>query len=339
MSNEAVRLSVIGAGHWHASRHLEAFAEAGARVVAVHDDDPDAAKAWSEKLNCRVAPSLDEVLEEDVDLVLAMPRHRDGPDVVGRLVARGMPFVVEKPVAVNAVDLWPHVQVVESTGQFAAVPLINRYSTFWEHITRVQAEGMLAEPCVARFRIVNGPPTRYVDDGVGWVLDPAIGGGGALRNLGPHTTDAFLSLAQGHVSVTGAVLSHRQYGLDVEEHAMALLRDELGLIGTIEVGYSGPDHHGTDHEWALVGPGSSVRELHSVVDVATQEGQVEFTSPSVMDRYRMFAKDVVERLHAHRPAPVTLRDAWRALEVVDRIYDAAHRAPDRGAAVEGETRD
>lgn len=339
MTDHSVRISVIGVGHWHAPRHLDAFSDAGAHVVTVQDHDPNAAKSWGDTLDCRVADDVDELLDDPVDLVLAMPQHRDGPDVVARLAARGLPFVIEKPVAVKAADLWPHVHTVESSQQFAAVPFINRYSSFWDHLKRVRNDGMLAEPCVARFRIVNGPPTRYVDDGVAWVLDPEIGGGGALRNLGPHTTDAFLSLAQGQVSVNGAVLSHRQYGLDVEEHAIALLRDETGFIGTIEVGYSGPHHHGTDHEWALVGPGSSVRELHSVVDVVTREGQVEFTSPSVMDRYRIFAKDVVERLRTGQPAPVTLRDACRALEVVDRIYDAANSAPSQGVAAKGESHD
>ncbi|WP_240759193.1 Gfo/Idh/MocA family protein, partial [Phytoactinopolyspora endophytica] len=318
-----LRMSIAGIGHWHAPRHIDSFTAAGATVVAVHDDEADVAKTWGERLGCRVAPGLDELIDEDVDLVLAMPRHRDGPAVVARLIERGLPFVVEKPVAASAAELWPQVLAAEAKGQFAAVPFINRYSTFWDHLARVQAGGLLAPPCVARFRIVNGPPSRYVDDGVAWALDPEIGGGGALRNLGPHTVDAFLSLAEGQVSVAGAVLTDRQYGMDVEEHAIAVLRDDAGLIGVVEVGYSGPHHDGTDHEWALVGPGSSVRELHSTVGVITQEGQADFASPPVMQRYRIFAEDVVERLRARRPAPVTLRDAWRALEVVDRIYDAA----------------
>ncbi|PZF83326.1 Gfo/Idh/MocA family protein [Jiangella anatolica] len=317
---QGVRLSIAGVGHWHAPRHVDAFVAAGATVVAVQDDDPAAARRWVTRLGCPAERSLDDLLGHDADLVLAMPRHRTAPDVIARLIAHGTPFVVEKPAAASAADLWPLVHAAEAAGRFATVPLINRYSTFWEQVGRLRADGLLDPTTVARFRIVNGSPDRYVEDDVAWVLDPAVSGGGALRNLGPHAVDAFLSLAGGEVSVVGAALSHRQHGLPVEDHAVALLRDESGLLGLVEVGYSGPDRDGTDHEWALTGAGSSVRELHDVVEVSTAAGSTTVDSPTVMQRYRIFAADVVERLRAGRPAPVPLRAACAALDVIDRIY-------------------
>lgn len=320
---DGVRLSIAGAGHWHAPRHVEAFAAAGATVVAVQDDDPAAAQRWAARLSCPAERTLDDLLGHDADLVLAMPRHRDAPTVIAELVRHGTPFVVEKPAAARAADLWPLVHAAEAAGRFAAVPLINRYSTFWDQVGRLRAEGLLDPTTVARFRIVNGSPERYVEDDVAWVLDPEISGGGALRNLGPHAVDAFLSLADGEVSVLGAALSHRQHGLPVEEHAMAILRDEAGLVGLVEVGYSGPDRDGTDHEWALTGAGSSVRELHDVVEVSTARGSSTVASPLVLERYRIFAADVVERLRDGRPAPVPLRAACQALDVIDRIYAVA----------------
>lgn len=328
-------MSIAGVDHWHTRRHVEAFTAAGLRVVSVQGDEPESAKSWADHLDCRVAPDLDALLDDAADVVLALPRHRDGPAVVARLVDSGLPFVVEKPVAASAADLWPHVVAVEASRQFAAVPFINRHSTFWHHLARVQADGLLVPPSIARFRIVNGPPSRYVDDGVAWVLDPVVGGGGALRNLGPHPVDAFLSLAQGPVTVTGAALSHRQYGLDVEEHAIALLEDGAGLVGVVEAGYSGASDQGTDHEWSVAGPGATVREHDSVVTVGTRDGQTRTASPSVMHRYHLFAEDIVERLRTQQPAPVTLRDAWRALDVIDRIYDTARGAP-LGSATDSE---
>ncbi|SDU52032.1 Gfo/Idh/MocA family protein [Jiangella alkaliphila] len=320
---DGVRLSIAGAGHWHAPRHVEAFVAAGATVVAVQDDSAAAAHRWAARLGCPAEPTLDGLLAHEADLVLAMPRHRTAPEVIARLVEHGTPFVVEKPAAAHAADLWPLVHAAEARGRFAAVPLINRYSAFWDQVGRLRSDGLLDPTTVARFRIVNGSPERYVEDDVAWVLDPAVSGGGALRNLGPHAVDAFLSLAVGEVSVLGAALSHRQHGLPVEEHAMAILRDETGLIGLVEVGYSGPDRDGTDHEWALTGAGSSVRELHDVVEVSTAGGSTTVASPSVSQRYRIFAADVVERLRDGRPAPVTLRAACQALDVIDRIYAAA----------------
>lgn len=321
----AVRLGVIGGDHWHAPRHLDSFRRAGAEVVGVCADEPGTAGRWRGVPAYR---SHRELLDgAGPDLVLAMPRHAEVPEVLADLVERQVPFVVEKPAGTCAADLLPYVVAAEAQSQFATVPLINRYGRFWSELDRLRSQGLLEEISAARFRIVNGPPSRYVADGVPWVLDPSISGGGALRNLGPHAVDAFLSIAKGEVEVVGSVLTDRQHRLAVEEHAIALLRDEAGLVGVVEVGYSRPDEDGTDQEWCVAGSGAYVTELHDSVEVVTADGRKQLESPDVMQRYAMFAADVVARLGAGDPPPVPLRDCWRALDVIDRIYAAA-----RGAA-------
>lgn len=320
----ALRLAVIGAGHWHAARHLDSFRRAGVEVVGFCADEPVAVARWSG------VPAYGNRLElldkAEPELVLAMPRHADAPDVLAELVERRVPFVVEKPAATRAADLLPHVVAAEAQGQFATVPFINRYGSFWSQLDRLRSEGMLQDLGAARFRIVNGPPSRYLADGVPWVLDPLVSGGGAMRNLGPHAVDAFLSIAKGDIEVVGCVMTDRQHRLAVEEHAIALLRDEAGLVGVVEVGYSRPDDDGTDQEWCVAGSGAYVTELHDAVEVVTAEGHQQIASPDVMQRYAMFAADVVGRLGNGEPPPVSLRDCWRALDVIDRIYAVSRRA-------------
>ncbi|MFI6231549.1 Gfo/Idh/MocA family protein [Micromonospora echinospora] len=316
----SVRIGAIGVGHWHAPRHLDSFVAAGAAVVAVCADEPGAAEQWSRRLGARAYDDHRKLLRDGgLDLVLAMPRHRDGPALLADLTATGLPFVVEKPAATTADDLLPHVLSVEASGQFAAVPFVNRYSAFWSRL-RDLCPGPVS---TARFRIVNGPPDRYVDDGVAWVLDPEISGGGALRNLGTHTVDAYLAVAQGPVEVVGSAFTNRLHGLAVEEHAVALLRDSAGLIGVVEAGYSRPDADGTDHEWCVAGAGGYLRELHDQLEVITSDSVDVVESPSVMHRYQLFAEDVLRRLAVGAPPPITLRDCWRAVELIDRIYASA----------------
>ena len=324
-----LKLAVIGVGHWHAARHLDAFRRAGASVLGVHDGLRDVADRSAHALGVPAYASHHDLLDAGPDLVLAMPRHRDAPALLADLVRRNVPFVVEKPAATAAPDLLPHVLAVEAQNQFAAVPLINRYSAFWTEVGRQREDGLLRPVSAARFRIVNGPPSRYLDDGVGWVLDPAVAGGGALRNLGTHTVDAYLSLAAGTVEVVGGALTSRQHGLPVEEHAAAILRDGAGLIGIVEVGYSRPDDDGTDHEWCVAGRGAYVTELHDTVHIVTARQHLTVPSPTVLERYRLFAADVVDRLRRGEPTPVPLRDCWRSLDVIDRIY--AHALSRTGA--------
>jgi predicted dehydrogenase len=326
----SIRIAAIGVGHWHAPRHLDSFTAAGATISAVSADEEGIARRWAAKLGARAYDDHRELLDrEDVDLVLAMPRHSDGPALLGELLARGLPFVVEKPASVDADGLLPHVLAAEAAQHFAAVPFVNRYSTFWTRLAQLRNSGLLDAVTTARFRIVNGPPSRYVDDGVGWVLQPEISGGGALRNLGTHTVDAFLSVATGRVEVISGVLTRRQHRLAVEEHAIALLRDEAGLIGSVEAGYSRPDADGTDHEWCVAGAGAYVSELHNHLEITTADKTELVESPTVMHRYRLFAADVIRRLSNGEPPPITLRDCWRTVELVDRIYAAADPSNDQ----------
>lgn len=324
---EPFRLAIAGVSHWHAPRHIEAFREAGASIVAVQDADPVAREQWASTLGCPAYSSAEEMFAAVMpDLVLAMPRHSEAPELLDMLVGRALPFLLEKPGAARAADLLPYLEEVEVTGQFAAVAFINRYGEFWTELGRRRLAGDPVTPIAARFRIVNGPPQRYRKDGVDWVLDPAVSGGGPMRNIGSHAVDAFLALAVGDVTVEGASTTSKEYGLAIEDHAIAILRDETGFIGIVEAGYTRPDDDGTDQEWLVAAPGLYLRETHDLLEISEADGIRTLTSPTVAERYAICAVDTMHRLGAGLTPIATLRDAWRASGVVDEIYRVAAAA-------------
>ena len=63
------------------------------------------------------------------------------------------------------------------------------------------------------------------------MLDPAVAGGGCLRNLGPHGFDLFLFLTGEDAHVIGAQVSARALGQAVEDYASVLLRSASGVLG------------------------------------------------------------------------------------------------------------
>lgn len=333
-----MRVAVIGVAHWHAPRHIESLALAGAAVVGVSEDDSKVAERWGRKLGCPWFGGAAEMLDRvRPDFVFALPRHRDAPAIARLLIARGIPFAIEKPLGVRAADIEPLVTLAEARGVFAAVLFVNRYSAFWDEVRRLRSAGLLAPLVHAHFRIVNGPPQRYVDDGVGWMLDPTIAGGGALRNLGTHAVDAFLALTGESVEVIAAAVSYRQYGLPVEEFATALLRTPSGVIGTIEAGYSRPDATGSDQEWRVAGAGAYLIERNDHLVVATAAGETRFPAPDVASRYVRVVSDTLERFHRGEAPIAGLADCWRVAQVIDRIYAlaASHAVPLHIQAPEG----
>ena len=240
MSVAPLRVVVLGVGHWHATRYLDGLRELGERVVGVGDADLAVARRVAERLNVpgdNDGLALVERLRPNV--VVAMATHAAMPARTAALLDHDIGLVLEKPLGRAASEVAPLARAAEAGGRFAAVALINRYGQLWTQLGRLREEGRLGSVIHAHFRVINGPPGRYRRDGVGWMLDPAIAGGGALRNLGIHGADAFRWLvAESEVRVVGATITRAAYGEPVETFAAGIVRSADGTIGTLEAGYT-----------------------------------------------------------------------------------------------------
>jgi len=174
---------------------------------------------------------------------------------------------------------------------------------------------------------VNGPPERYRLDGVPWVLDPAIGGGGALRNLGIHGIDAALALADGaDLALVSASIDRRLYGEAVEEYAIVVLRAPDGMIATVEAGYTYASMApGGDFEWRVSARNAYLIDHGDACRVATlDDGRVRDLAPiPPADRYKAFMADTLDRLACGAPPSVGIGDYLRAMRLIDRAYQEA----------------
>ncbi|HWG84772.1 MAG TPA: Gfo/Idh/MocA family oxidoreductase [Deinococcales bacterium] len=327
-----MRTAIIGASHWHAPRQAAAFRAAGCRIVAASDPDPGAAAALGQ--SDEVAPFRDHqrlLASEEVELAVVLGTPLEMPQYVLDALAAGCAVAVEKPLARDAQSLEPVVSAAR--GRFVAVALANRYSGLWDEVHAVERAGRAGHRRHASFRLLNGLPERYERDGVPWVLDPRVSGGGALRNLGIHGVDAFLQFSSGdEVSVEDVSLAGGASSL-VEEHAVLTLRSRNGLSGTVEAGYTFPTlADGGDYEWRVSTGNTYFLERalpgrNATLEVFTldEEPRLAPTTP-LAGRYDAFARDVVESLKAGRAPRATLEDLHRAMAVIDEAYALAGRA-------------
>jgi predicted dehydrogenase len=200
-------------------------------------------------------------------------------------------------------------------------------SPLWPEMARLAKGGRLGPVSHAHFRIVNGPPERYRSDGVPWVLDPAVSGGGALRNLGIHGIDAALALTAGsELRVVSAAVSHRLYGEAVEEYAAVTLEAEDGMITTIEAGYTFASlAAGGDFEWRVSARNAHLLDRGDECRVATlDDGSQRLLAPLPPgERYNAFLADTFDRLARGAPPLVGVEDYWHAMRLIDAAYKEA----------------
>jgi predicted dehydrogenase len=256
------------------------------------------------------------------DFVVALGRHRQMARIAHDLLDQGLPFMMEKPMGLNATEVAAVADKAARLGRFVAVPLAQRHQPFALKAREILAAGRFGPLSHIYVRINRPGPARYTAWDCPWMMDPAEAGGGSLRNLGSHGMDMFLHLTGEDARVTGAQISRRAYDQPVEDYASVLLRSTSGVLGTVEVGNNFP-RDGTDGEWKIAGRDAMLTSKDGVLKLATATGDETFPSGDITTPYFTTLRDLLDRWQRGEPPPVSVHDCLRAVRLIDEAYRLA----------------
>jgi predicted dehydrogenase len=325
-----VRIAAIGVGHWHSlfdAAYLKTLVRMPeVELVGVQDPDPElAAQRAGQVGGPPVFTDYRDMLGNTrPDFVLVLGRHSAMAGIAHFLLDQGYPFLIEKPVGLNAQEVRGVADKAAAKGTFAAVPLFQRLHPFVTHARRMLAEGAFGPVSHFYFRSNRPTSARYVAWGAPWMLDPAVAGGGCLRNVGIHGIDAFLHITGEDAEVTGAQLSSRVHGHRVEDYATVLLRTASGVLGTIDVGNTFPDKGG-DSEWRLAGRDALLALREGSMRCTTAEGAQELSGQLPGPLAALALHDALARWQRGEPPAAGIEDCYRAARLVDQAYAIAKR--------------
>jgi predicted dehydrogenase len=326
----SIRIAAIGVGHWHSlfdAAYLKTLARMP-EVQLVGVQDPDAALAAQRAAQLGEPPTFTDYQEmlakTRPDFVLVLGRHSEMTGIAHFLLDEGYPFLIEKPVGLNAREVQGVADKAASKRAFAAVPLFHRFQPFVSHARRMLAEGAFGP--VSHFCFLSNRPgsARYVAWGAPWMLDPAVAGGGCLRNIGLHGIDAFLFLTGEDAQVTGVQMSARALGERVEDYATLLLRTASGVLGTIEVGTIFPGKGGTA-EWKLAGRDALLVLRDGSLRCTTAAGEQDLPGQPAEALPVIAIRDALARWQRGEPPAAGIEDCYRAMRLVDAAYEMAGR--------------
>jgi predicted dehydrogenase len=328
-----IRVAAIAVSHWHALndaaylRHLVAMADV--ELVGIADADADiVARRAAEVGNPPTFTDYRNMLATlRPDFVIALGRHRQMAAIAHDLVDAGYPFLMEKPMGVNAAEVEAVAAKAAGRNAFIAVPLAQRYGAFAARARELIAANAFGPLSHIYVRINRPGPARYPAWDCAWMLDPTEAGGGALRNLGPHGFDMFLHLTGEDAEVTGAQLSRRAHNVAVEDYASVMLRSASGVLGTIEVGNGFP-RDGTDGEWKLAGRDAILTMKDGVVKLATAAGDRILPGSDMTSPYFAVLRDALDHWSKGLAPPIGVHDCLRAVRLIDQAYASAVRNSD-----------
>ena len=312
-----VRVGLLGAGGVGArhARTLAGFADV--ELVGICDPDAAAREALAGPLGVPSLDDLDELLRARPDAVwiCVPPFAHGGPEEA--VLAAGLPFFVEKPLAADL----PTAERVARAVAGAGLPTATGYH--WRHLDTVdRARAALAGAAVrlvqARWWGSTPPPAWWSREGAS---------GGQVVEQATHVLDLLRVLAGEVAEVTGLAAGSTRASRDVPDATAAVLRLESGAVGTVSTScvLSGPTAAGLE----LLADGLAVELTETSLRVRTATGDTG-EQPAVDPRHAV-DRAFVDVLAGGPPAP-GLVDVGEALRT-HRLCWAVAEAARTGATV------
>lgn len=321
-----LNVAIFGITHWHAPRYVQMLTRRGVRFVGATDARPREGASAATSHGVPWFDSSEQLLDRArPDFAVLVPEHDRAVGEISLVAGRGVPMLIEKPMGRNAAEARISAEAVRRAGVFATTCFPNRHLEIWDEYWRLAQDGALGTVIHAHFRTINGPPARYVDYGVPWMLDPQRSGGGALRNLGIHGADAIATVAGARIlTLAGGRTSSSGYRSTVEDFATGVFASDDGFIATLEAGYSYANmQEGGDYEWRIAATGAYLQETNGRLRVHRAGGTLQeraVRTPAVA--YEVMVNAALDAFEAGGPPPAPVEDCVRAVALQDLIYAA-----------------
>jgi len=327
-----MQVALLEASHWHVPLYLDALEATGIEVVAVSDAEQVKGEAVAARFGSTLYSSSHELLDrERVDFAFAFGRHSEMPALAEALIARKIPFALEKPCGVSMLQVTRLRKLTEEANLYCAIPFIFRMSDL---LTALKgAEGRIPSDFnYMSFRFIVGPPDRYQAAGAGWALDPVFSGGGSTINVATHFIDLFRLLTGKEIARVSATMHSRTHRGAVEDYSLVTMQTEDGVIGLVETGYSfpsTPDEQrefsftlSSDRMYAKSGPDRiEIRDRNSLA-AGTRSLRLRLETDVY---YPLFVKRVLAECRTGAKPLASLRDAEAMMQVVDAAYASARQ--------------
>ena len=245
MIDNKIQIGIIGIGMYAVNAHVPALrATEKAEILAISRRSEKALASAKETVGVDHAfTDWRELLEvPGLDAVLVATAHHVHTEPTLAAIEKGLPELVEKPIALTSSDAWSIVEAAQRANTLLAVGYNRRSAAVWR-ATKDAVEGgrvgtvrhvnvvfsldlkMIWEDELMPDWMMNGVPEGFFGDGRfegWWRRNPDEMGGGTFADSGNHIVDLVLWLG-GAPAVTVSALTQNA-GLPVERIATVQAR-------------------------------------------------------------------------------------------------------------------
>lgn len=337
-----IRWGVIGAGGIADRRTIpEGIVPAGgAELVAVQDAAPDRARTVAAKYRVPHAfvHEADLLSLPEVDAVyIATPTHLHARQVKAAAAA-GKHVLCEKPLGLTRQEVEEELQVCRDAGVKLGTNFMMRF-----HACHAALKGMIERGELGTLVFGRAELTCWYPPIPGaFRQDPALGGGGALVDMGNHCID-LLEVFFGKTREVSCFTGNLVQPYSSEDTAVAILRFESGAVGVVDNLFNVPDAaarnalevHGskgsvvsfgtigqdsTGSLTAVLEKGDRAYDASQVRDAAVPQ---EIITPMVVNMYQAHIEAFCAAIESDTEPPITGEDGLWSHRVIEACYQAA----------------
>lgn len=334
-----LRWAVVGSGGIALRRTIPEgiVPAANAALIAVYDVNQELNRQVAARFGALPAASLEELLAADVDAVyIATPVNFHRPQTIAAARA-GKHVLCEKPLGLNVAEAEEMVAACRQAGVLLGTALMMRFHSRHRAALELIRRGRLGQPVYARAQLSCWyPPIEGA-----WRQDPALGGGGALMDMGGHCLD-LLEMFFGPMRRLVCLTARAVHGYAVEDGATVLVEFANGAVGTVDTFFSIPDEAsenvlelygslGAILARGTIGQGSGgfmVARLrgeqagYDAQQARAAAGGIEI-APEPVNLYRAEIEEFSRAVREGRPPAVSGEDGLRNQRLLAACYESA----------------
>lgn len=234
------RWCVIGAGGIADRRTIPAILEdEGSELVAVMDKFPQTAEKIGQKYGVKYFTDESEMLKSvECDAVYIGTPVFSHYDQAMIALSFDKHVFVEKPIAMNATEGEKLVKAFKEKGKLLCVGYMMKYHNLHE-----KAKEIVKTDGIGAVNSVRAQFTCWYPDIPGaWRQNKALGGGGAIMDLGVHCIELVEDILGEEIVDVKAFYNTKTFKYEVEDGAVVIFKTTSGVLGHIDVNFNIPDN-------------------------------------------------------------------------------------------------
>ncbi|MCM3408525.1 Gfo/Idh/MocA family oxidoreductase [Metabacillus litoralis] len=236
-----IKVAVIGCGSIARRRHLVEYANNdNVEIIAVCDIVESRAVEMAEKYEAQAFTQYEKVVQlAEVDVIsVCLPNDLHAPVSIAALNA-GKNVLCEKPMATSRKEAEEMIEAAEKNNKTLMIAHNQRFVSSHQKARQIIESGELGKIYSFRTTFGHPGPERWSIDGRNsWFFDKERAFIGALGDLGVHKSDLIRYLLGDVAEVSAFVETSAKEDTLVDDNAIAILKMESGVIGTLTASWS-----------------------------------------------------------------------------------------------------